>query len=116
VFRGKKKINRVKRDTSIKKKGLKKRKAFRLINGVNLMGYSRSENGLGEGCRLLAKAMRRKDIRFRIFNIADPITRMQDLSWKHRERKKAFHKINLIHVNGDYMKRAHKYIGARNFK
>ena len=54
--------------------------------GVNLIGYTRAEMGIGEGARSDAKALDAADEPFGIicFQSGNP-SRMTDLSWQHKE-------------------------------
>lgn len=72
--------------------------------GINLIGYVRSETGVGESCRLAAKAYDKVDIPFGIINydVGNP-ARSTDISWKHKESNSAAYNVNIFHVNADQM-------------
>lgn len=70
--------------------------------GVNLIGYIRSETGVGQSCRLAAEALDSTDVPFLILNYqnGDP-SYNTDLSWSHREAVFPRHPINILHVNAN---------------
>lgn len=71
--------------------------------GVNLIGYTRAEMGIGEGARSDAKALDAADEPFGIicFQSGNP-SRMTDLSWQHKEIEKAPYDVTLLHINPDH--------------
>lgn len=71
--------------------------------GVNLIGYARAESGLGEACRLAARALQSADVPFCIINFPYCPSRQNDLSWKHKEVKKPVYNTNLFFINADQM-------------
>jgi glycosyltransferase involved in cell wall biosynthesis len=80
--------------------------------GINLIGYIRTEIGLGEACRLMAKAFETAQLPFGIINFADPgttLARNEDLTWIHKERNDAPYKVNFFHMNAPNLRYAHDY-------
>ena len=71
--------------------------------GVNLIGYTRAEMGIGEGARSDAKALDAVDEAFGIicFQSGNP-SRMTDLSWQHKEIDSAPYDVTLLHINPDH--------------
>lgn len=71
--------------------------------GVNLIGYTRAEMGIGEGARSDAKALDAADEPFGIicFQSGNP-SRMTDLSWQHKEIEEAPYDVSLLHINPDH--------------
>lgn len=71
--------------------------------GVNLIGYTRAEMGIGEGARSDAKALDAADEAFGIicFQSGNP-SRMTDLSWQHKEIGSAPYDVTLLHINPDH--------------
>ncbi len=72
-------------------------------DGVNLVGYTRAEMGIGEGARSDAKALDAADEPFGIicFQSGNP-SRMTDLSWQHKEIEGAPYDVTLLHINPDH--------------
>ncbi len=71
--------------------------------GINLIGYSRSETGMGESCRLAARAIESAELPFGILPVDLDNLANTDLSWAHMEIHAPFYKTNLIHVNAPEM-------------
>jgi GT2 family glycosyltransferase/glycosyltransferase involved in cell wall biosynthesis len=71
--------------------------------GVNLIGYTRAEMGIGEGARSDAKALNAANEPFGIvcYEAHNP-SRMTDLSWEHKEMQAAPYDITLLHINPDH--------------
>ncbi|GLB61959.1 glycosyltransferase family 4 protein [Cytobacillus sp. NCCP-133] len=71
--------------------------------GVNLIGYSRAEFGLGEACRSAAKALQSARIPFCIMNFPHCPARQNDLSWKHKEVQEPIYNTNIFFINADQL-------------
>lgn len=71
--------------------------------GVNIIGYSRAEFGLGEACRLAAKSFQAVGIPFCIVNFPYSPARQNDLTWKHKEVEKPIYQTNLFMINADQL-------------
>lgn len=84
--------------------------------GINLIGYSHAEMGIGESCRLAANAIQTTDIPFGIINFtAGNPGRMNDLSWSHKETGAASYKVNIFHINAEQMPLAYIHLGNNVF-
>ncbi|MFC5401648.1 glycosyltransferase family 4 protein [Cohnella soli] len=87
-----------------------------MARGVNLIGYARYEMGIGESCRLAARALEACDIPFAILNFAGGnMSRSEDRSWAHRETNKPEYAVNLFHINADQMPVAYAELGEQWF-
>ncbi|GGG63295.1 glycoside hydrolase [Paenibacillus radicis (ex Gao et al. 2016)] len=72
------------------------------IEGINLLGYSRAEMGVGESCRLAANSLNAADIPFGILNFSGMnSSRKSDLSWVHKEITHPIYNINVFHINAE---------------
>jgi len=87
-----------------------------LLPGVNLIGYTRAEMGIGEGARSDAKALDAANEPFGIicFQSGNP-SRMTDLSWEHKEIQNAPYDISLLHINPDHAQDAIDELPASHF-
>lgn len=72
-------------------------------HGVNLIGYSRAEFGLGEACRLAAKSLHSVGIPFCIINFPYSPSRQNDLTWQHKEVNEPIYKTNIFFINADQL-------------
>ncbi|MGJ8688521.1 MAG: glycosyltransferase [Gammaproteobacteria bacterium] len=84
--------------------------------GVNLIGYTRAEMGIGEGARSDAKALDAADEPFGIicFQSGNP-SRMTDLSWQHKEIENAPYDVTLLHINPDHAFQAISELPSEHF-
>jgi len=84
--------------------------------GVNLIGYTRAEMGIGEGARSDAKALDAANEPFGIvcFQSHNP-SRMTDLSWEHKEMQAAPYDVTLLHINPDHALQAINELPAGYF-
>lgn len=74
------------------------------MSGVNLLGYSRSEMGIGESCRIAANTLSHSQIPFGIINFKGMNNaRATDLTWISKEMKEPIYNVNIFHVNADQM-------------
>ncbi|WP_085524180.1 glycosyltransferase family 4 protein [Tuberibacillus sp. Marseille-P3662] len=71
--------------------------------GINLIGYARTESGIGQSCRLAAGAMDSAGLPFGILNHAANPSRKRDLTWIHKEMRRPIYNTNLFHINADEM-------------
>lgn len=69
--------------------------------GVNLIGYTRTENGVGEACRMAARAIQAAQIPFGMVHIPLSGARSEDISWKGLEITKSKYRTNLMYINAD---------------
>jgi len=87
------------------------------FNGINLIGYSRAEMGIGESCRIAAKSIESTSIEFAILNyVGTNSAKMSDTSWKHKEIREPEYNINIFHLNAEQMFEAYTHFGARLFE
>ncbi|MFC5528573.1 glycosyltransferase [Cohnella yongneupensis] len=71
--------------------------------GINLIGYARSETGMGESCRLAARAIESAGLPFGIISVdLDNLVNM-DISWAHKENAVPHYKTNIFHINAPEM-------------
>ncbi len=72
--------------------------------GINLIGFIKSQMGLGEGCRRIAGAVEASGIPFGIIEtrVGNPFNH-NDSSWDNRLMKEAVYGINIFHVNPEQM-------------
>ncbi len=85
--------------------------------GINLVGYARSEHGLGESLRLAALAVEVAQLPFCIcdFTVGNS-SRTLDDRWAHKFTDKNVHSVNLFHINADQMGVAHSVLGDAFFR
>jgi glycosyltransferase involved in cell wall biosynthesis len=87
-----------------------------LQNGINLIGFIRAEIGLGESARLAARAIQTTNVPFGIINFPlNVASRMEDMSWVHRETETASFNTNIFHMNGDSLAHARAHFGDNLF-
>lgn len=85
--------------------------------GINLIGYSRSETGVGESSRLAARAYDRVNLPFGIINYnTGNLANCNDLTWAEREMDHAKHNVNIFHINADQMPVAFDTLGKEVFE
>ncbi|MDR6883182.1 glycosyltransferase [Bacillus sp. 3255] len=83
-----------------------------LHTGVNLIGYIRTEIGIGEACRLMAKSFETVELPFGIVNFADPgarSARNNDMTWIHKEMDGAPYNVNFFHMNASNLRDAYDH-------
>ncbi|WMT43331.1 glycosyltransferase family 4 protein [Paenibacillus sp. D2_2] len=85
-----------------------------LRKGINLVGFSRLEAGIGESCRSAARAIQSTNIPFGIINCPLPIPLM-DLSWVDKEMKSPVHNVNILHMNPDMFLGVYNTLGQHFF-
>ncbi len=84
--------------------------------GINLIGYIRAEMGIGESCRVAAKAIKTTGIPFGIINVsAGNPARMNDLSWKCKEIAAPLYNTNLIVINAEQIPILYAHLGPGKF-
>ncbi|MGG3284312.1 glycosyltransferase family 4 protein [Paenibacillus solani] len=74
------------------------------VRGINLIGYSRAEMGIGESCRIAASSIDTTDVPFGIINYTgtNP-ARMNDSTWIQKEILQPKYDINIFHINAEQM-------------
>jgi len=72
------------------------------VPGLNIIGYVRSEHGVGESSRRCATSVLAAGIPFTMydFNVGNP-SRVQDTSFEKYISETNSHRINLFHINAD---------------
>ncbi|MFD0671604.1 glycosyltransferase family 4 protein [Cohnella sp. GCM10027633] len=71
--------------------------------GINLIGYARSETGMGESCRLAARAIESAGLPFGILPVdLDNLVNV-DISWAHKESAVPHYNTNIFHINATEM-------------
>lgn len=71
--------------------------------GINLVGYARSETGMGESCRLAARAIESAGLPFGILSVDLDNLINVDISWAHKEHPVPQYRTNIIHINAPEM-------------
>lgn len=86
------------------------------LQGINLVGYVRSESGLGESVRLSAAAAAAAELPFSLndFSLAAP-SRQADTTWVHRLAADNSHGVNLFHINAAELLTAQAVLGPAFF-
>lgn len=86
-------------------------------DGINIIGYVRSEHGLGESSRRCASAVLAAGIPFLMydFNIGNS-SRILDNTFEQYIAEHNSHKFNLIHINADQMPVLYRSVGTKFFK
>lgn len=74
-----------------------------LEQGVNLIGYTRAEFGLGEACRSAAKSLESVNIPFCIINFPFCSARQDDQTWIDKEVRDPIYNTNLFFINADQL-------------
>jgi hypothetical protein len=84
--------------------------------GLNIVGYVRSEHGVGESVRRSAQAAAAAELPFclREFAVGNP-HRSADQTWAHRLVEQPKHTVNLFHINADQMPVARAALGTEFF-
>lgn len=86
-------------------------------SGVNLVGLIYYEMGIGESCRLAARAISKTDVPFGMIHYPlNTVSRDMDLSWAHKEISDPIYNTNIIHLNADTLRNAHQHFGDRLFR
>jgi len=74
------------------------------IPGVQIVGFSRSDSGLGEACRLQAASLLSAGVPASIISCDSlSIGNASDLNWAHLEIDAPIHKCTIMQFNPDYM-------------
>lgn len=85
--------------------------------GINLIGYSRAEMGIGESCRIAARSLSAGELPFAIINFEGTSrSRMNDLSFIHKEVDSPIYDINVFHINAEQMVEIYTQFGETIFE
>ena len=88
-----------------------------LLPGLNIVGYVRSEHGVGESARVCARSAEAAGVPFCLvdFNVGnDSRTGVRD--WEHKIRAHNDHQVNLLHINADQMPQAYQHLDPEFFQ
>ncbi len=89
----------------------------KLTEGLNIVGYLRSEHGIGESARLCALAAEAAGLSFSLHDYnAGNNSRIADRTWEAKICRVNEHEVNLFHVNADQMPLAYETLGADFFQ
>ncbi|MBY9078068.1 glycosyltransferase family 4 protein [Paenibacillus sp. HN-1] len=83
--------------------------------GINLIGYTRTENGVGEACRMAARAIQTAGIPFGMVHIPLNGAQSEDRSWSHMEMTDSRHSTNLMYINADSITGVYHRLGWNFF-
>ncbi|NOU66232.1 glycosyltransferase [Paenibacillus sp. LMG 31461] len=88
-----------------------------LSQGINLIGYSRSQTGVGESCRLAAQSLNAANVPFGIinYNVGNPASNT-DNTWVNKEIESSQYNVNVFHINADQMPVAYAHLGSEVFE
>ena len=85
--------------------------------GINIVGYVRSEHGIGESARLCAGSASAVDLPFVLYDFnAGNAARTKDLSWGSRIATDNPHPVNVFHINADQMTLARETLGEAFYR
>lgn len=85
--------------------------------GVNIIGYARTESGMGEHVRMSAAALAETDVPFSVVNFDVGIPSRQKASLDHESLCDSNkYKTNLFHVNADQMLATYLHFGKSFFE
>ncbi|SHJ50202.1 glycosyltransferase family 4 protein [Paramaledivibacter caminithermalis] len=76
--------------------------------GVNLVTCYKKETGLGEACRLTAKALKTGGINYSLKNSDEW---RNELSWVYRDADESTYNVNIFHVNPDHFEGVYNWLG-----
>jgi len=80
--------------------------------GINLVGFLRSEIGLGESMRLAARSLSEAGVPFCMIDYKEQVSLgMGDTTWVHKESEQPHYRVNVFHMNADAMPHIHRYFG-----
>lgn len=72
-------------------------------DGINLIGNIRGEYGLGQSCRLVAKALEQADIPVCFYEFREELAfPVGDTAYKNKLSDELKYNINLLHINADF--------------
>jgi glycosyltransferase involved in cell wall biosynthesis len=88
-----------------------------VVPGVNLIGYAKYEMGIGESCRLAARALSAVNVPFGMLDYSGGnMSRRGEYSWSYREIEAPIYPVNLFHINADQMGLAYATLGRDWFE
>ncbi|WP_245624949.1 glycosyltransferase family 4 protein [Paenibacillus stellifer] len=83
--------------------------------GINLIGYTRTENGVGEASRMAARAIQAAGIPFGMIHIPLNGAQSEDRSWSHMEITDSRYSTNLMYINADSVTGVYHRLGWNFF-
>ena len=87
------------------------------LRGVNLVGYSKAEMGIGESCRLAAKSLKYGNIPFGVIDFrTGNSARMYDNSLSYYRMHTPRYNTNIFHINADQMPLVYNQLGEQFFR
>jgi glycosyltransferase involved in cell wall biosynthesis len=88
-----------------------------LPGGINVVGYVRSEHGVGESARLCARSAQEAGIPFSLYDFNEGNnSRTSDNTWEKHIHPDNEHWVNVLHINADQLPRAFRRLGKDFFK
>lgn len=85
----------------------------RKCDGVNLIGYIRSEHGYGEGCRAVAEALSHTDVEWNAFDFErNNPSRKRDRQWEDRIKDSMDYNVSIFSINADQFPAAKEFLPA----
>ena len=86
------------------------------IPGLNLIGYARSEHGVGQSLRQFANAVAAAEIPYLVIDFnRNNLSRTQDESLAKQLASDVTHEINVFHINADQMPEAEMQLPSHFF-
>lgn len=84
--------------------------------GVNVIGYARSEHGVGQSLRQFTSALKAKNMTYAVIDFnKNNLSRVQDLSSENEIVEEPVHEINVFHINADQMSEAEMHLPSHFF-
>jgi glycosyltransferase involved in cell wall biosynthesis len=92
------------------------KRSANFLPGLNLVGYIRSEHGIGESARLCAMSADAARLPFSLydFNVGNN-SRTGITDWDHKIGQGNEHQVNVFHINADQMPLAWQHLGEDFF-
>ena len=88
-----------------------------LKNGVNIIGYIKSEHGVGEACRLTAEALATTSLKWSAYDweLNNP-SRQTDNTWDFKIKNTLPYNVSIFNINADQMPVARQYLPEEAWK
>lgn len=86
------------------------------VPGINLIGYARSEHGVGQSLRQFASALNASDIPYVVIDFnRNNLSRTDDSSVERKIVTDIVHEVNVFHINADQMPEAEMQLPSHFF-
>lgn len=86
------------------------------VPGVNLIGYARSEHGVGQSLRQFATALSASEIPYLVIDFnRNNLSRTDDTSVEKKISSDVAHEVNVFHINADQMPEAEMQLPGHFF-